>query len=116
MCAQAGVRLGIVTKEKDIFHVLVRKIYMETVLQFFKVFLYLSELIMIPFSKKSTRKIPFLFQSANAVTFSCRDNLKNCDNASAEFIQTKTCAHVRQSQKWYRQFFSILLTAQTWIL
>jgi hypothetical protein len=33
-CAQAGVRLGVVTKEEDIFHVSVRMNSMDTLLQF----------------------------------------------------------------------------------
>jgi phage gp46-like protein len=33
-CSQAGVRLGIVVKEKDVFHVSVRANYTDVLLQF----------------------------------------------------------------------------------
>jgi hypothetical protein len=38
-CAQAGVRLGIVVKEKDVFHVSVRTNYTDVLLQFVQNFL-----------------------------------------------------------------------------
>jgi hypothetical protein len=39
MCAQAGVRLGIVVKENDVFHILVRTNSTDALLQFVSSFL-----------------------------------------------------------------------------
>jgi hypothetical protein len=60
----------------------------------FKASLYRSELIVIPYSKKSTSKIPSLSQNTDAMIFSCKKTLNKLRQGNRRFRPNRNIKNV----------------------